>query len=125
MLPAAMVAPRSPTTWPTNAIRVSMSIGGAVSSVASSVRVAWSVVISGLPRSGIRGGCCSGVTLLGAVAVRLQRRCNLQRLARPDDNGWSAEGAVMRAREPDLTGYVDRDGVKVAYEVFGGGSTTI
>ena len=25
----------------------------------------------------------------------------------------------MRAREPDEQGYVDRDGVKVAYEVFG------
>ena len=28
----------------------------------------------------------------------------------------------MRAREPDSTGYVDRDGVKVAYEVFGDGA---
>lgn len=25
----------------------------------------------------------------------------------------------MRAREPDLEGYVGRDGVKVGYEVFG------
>src|SRR6478735_10543826 len=27
----------------------------------------------------------------------------------------------MRAREPDIAGFVDRDGVKVAYEVFGNG----
>ena len=31
----------------------------------------------------------------------------------------------MRAREPDEQGYVDRDGVKVAYESFGDGATTI
>lgn len=31
----------------------------------------------------------------------------------------------MRAREPELEGYVDRDGVKVAYEVFGDGPTTV
>jgi pimeloyl-ACP methyl ester carboxylesterase/predicted glycosyltransferase len=31
----------------------------------------------------------------------------------------------MRAREPDLSGYVDRDGVKVAYESFGEGKIAI
>ncbi len=31
----------------------------------------------------------------------------------------------MRAREPDLTGSVDRGGVEIHYEVFGGGPTTI
>ncbi len=31
----------------------------------------------------------------------------------------------MRAREPDEQGFVDRDGVKIAYEVFGDGETTI
>ncbi len=31
----------------------------------------------------------------------------------------------MRAREPDQQGYVDRDGVKLHYEVFGDGGTTI
>jgi pimeloyl-ACP methyl ester carboxylesterase/predicted glycosyltransferase len=31
----------------------------------------------------------------------------------------------MRAREPDEQGYVDRDGVRVAYEIFGHGETTI
>ena len=31
----------------------------------------------------------------------------------------------MRARYPDLTGFVERDGVKVGYEVFGGGDTTV
>ena len=31
----------------------------------------------------------------------------------------------MRAREPDHEGYVDRDGVKIAYEVFGDGPTTV
>jgi pimeloyl-ACP methyl ester carboxylesterase/predicted glycosyltransferase len=36
-----------------------------------------------------------------------------------------AEGEDMRAREPDEQGYVDRDGVKVAYESFGQGDTTV
>jgi pimeloyl-ACP methyl ester carboxylesterase len=31
----------------------------------------------------------------------------------------------MRAREPDQTGYVDRDGVKIFYEVFGDGEPTL
>ena len=31
----------------------------------------------------------------------------------------------MRAREPDKAGYVERDGVKVAYESFGDGDTTV
>jgi pimeloyl-ACP methyl ester carboxylesterase/predicted glycosyltransferase len=31
----------------------------------------------------------------------------------------------MRAREPDQQGYVERDGVKVAYEVFGEGNPTL
>jgi pimeloyl-ACP methyl ester carboxylesterase/predicted glycosyltransferase len=31
----------------------------------------------------------------------------------------------MRAREPDEQGYVDRDGVKIGYEVFGTGDTTV
>ncbi|HEY7281323.1 MAG TPA: alpha/beta hydrolase, partial [Actinomycetota bacterium] len=31
----------------------------------------------------------------------------------------------MRAREPDRDGFVERDGVKVAYEVFGAGEPTV
>ena len=31
----------------------------------------------------------------------------------------------MRAREPDQVGYVERDGVRIAYETFGEGETTI
>ena len=31
----------------------------------------------------------------------------------------------MRAREPDIEGYVDRDGVKVGYEVFGTGEPAV
>ena len=31
----------------------------------------------------------------------------------------------MRARQPDVEGYVERDGVRVGYEVFGSGSPTI
>lgn len=31
----------------------------------------------------------------------------------------------MRAREPDIEGYVDRDGVKVGYEVFGAGEPAV
>ena len=32
---------------------------------------------------------------------------------------------TMRARYPDLEGYVERDGVKTFYEVFGTGETTL
>jgi hypothetical protein len=31
----------------------------------------------------------------------------------------------MRAREPDREGYVDRDGVKLHYEVFGNAEPTV
>ena len=31
----------------------------------------------------------------------------------------------MRAREPDTAGWVVRDGVRVAYEVFGHGDPTV
>jgi pimeloyl-ACP methyl ester carboxylesterase/predicted glycosyltransferase len=31
----------------------------------------------------------------------------------------------MRARQPDLQGYVERDGVRIGYEVFGTGGTTV
>jgi pimeloyl-ACP methyl ester carboxylesterase len=31
----------------------------------------------------------------------------------------------MRAREPDIEGFIERDGVKVGYEVFGSGSPTL
>jgi pimeloyl-ACP methyl ester carboxylesterase/predicted glycosyltransferase len=31
----------------------------------------------------------------------------------------------MRAREPDEQGYIERDGAKIAYEVFGSGDTTV
>jgi hypothetical protein len=31
----------------------------------------------------------------------------------------------VRAREPDTSGYVDREGVRVYYEVFGSGSDSI
>jgi len=31
----------------------------------------------------------------------------------------------MRAREPDFEGFVDSDGVKIGYEVFGRGSPTL
>ena len=31
----------------------------------------------------------------------------------------------MRARQPDVQGLVDRDGVKIGYEVFGSGEPTV
>src|SRR6476660_9023613 len=31
----------------------------------------------------------------------------------------------MRAREPDQQGYVDRDGVKIAYDSYGDGESTV
>src|SRR4029453_11360630 len=42
------------------------------------------------------------------------------RVARP-----SRRRERMRAREPDAAGYVDLDGVKLHYEVFGDGEPTL
>src|SRR6266576_5835141 len=35
------------------------------------------------------------------------------------------EEARMRAREPDMTGFIQRDGFKIGYEVFGDGTPTL
>src|SRR4051794_30511106 len=38
----------------------------------------------------------------------------------------AAEGEpAMRARYPDRTGFIERDGVKIGYEVFGAGPRTV
>jgi hypothetical protein len=39
--------------------------------------------------------------------------------------GGTAAGGQMRARPADIVGYVDRDGVKIGYEVSGAGPDTI
>src|SRR4051812_17774502 len=106
-----MVAPRSPTNWPMNAMRASMSTGGAPASVT------WSVVsalVSGLvsmlivltpSAGGTRGGCWDRTLLppaCRAIASALQQP------------GWRVGGEArrrdqqMRAREPDDQGYVER-----------------
>ena len=36
-----------------------------------------------------------------------------------------SERQPSRAREPDLTGFAERDGVRIAYEVFGDGETSV
>ena len=100
-LPAPMVAPRSPTNWPTNAISVSMSMAGGLGLLFSVV------VMLGLPPGGIPGGCWCRTLRGGAcrpVATALQ----------------PAEGRVagMRAREPDTAGARRREGVRLAYETF-------
>src|SRR5262249_52823102 len=41
------------------------------------------------------------------------------------DRRAGLRGARMRARYPDVDGYVDRDGVKLFYEVYGEGEPTI
>src|SRR4051794_25607776 len=106
-LPAPMVAPRSPTNLPTNSISVSMSMAGV--SVFSST-----VVMSGSPLSGIPGGCRCG----HAAPHPLQTGCNGAAMT-------VSEGGSMRAREPDEQGYVERDGVRIGYERFGDGGTTV
>src|ERR1700736_6256809 len=40
---------------------------------------------------------------------------------RTTENGDSSGEAAMRARYPDAEGFIERDGVKVGYEVFGAG----
>src|SRR5436189_5830881 len=62
----------------------------------------------------------------------LQSRCNpaamgaaiLGRDVHEEAIGHAGAGA-MRARYPDTDGFVERDGVKVFYEVFGSGEPTI
>ena len=75
----------------------------------------------GLPRSVHPGGCWWAERFVGSpLQARLQRRCNPGR-------GWvraSDGGSGMRAREPDEQGYVERDGVRIAYEVVRRRATT-
>src|SRR6478672_4358012 len=62
--------------------------------------------------------------LVAGVAALLQPDCNV----RPNAvaSGCPFEGVSgMRARYPDTDGYVERDGVKVFYEVYGNGDPTI
>src|SRR5262245_45712043 len=49
-----------------------------------------------------------------------------------DGSAWLSDtsrtprrGHAMRARQPDRDGYVERDGVKVYYELFGAGKPTV
>lgn len=44
---------------------------------------------------------------------------------RPDGSGRSAPREQSRARYPDVAGFVERDGVRVAYEVYGAGEPAI
>ena len=41
------------------------------------------------------------------------------------DRGTGTEEAAMRARYPDVEGFIERDGVKVGYEVFGEGEPAV
>jgi pimeloyl-ACP methyl ester carboxylesterase/predicted glycosyltransferase len=67
--------------------------------------------------------------LRSPVAVALQSRCN-DRVLNKKGNGAATlsparEEAAVRARYPDFEGYIERDGVKVGYEVFGQGEPAI
>jgi pimeloyl-ACP methyl ester carboxylesterase/predicted glycosyltransferase len=57
------------------------------------------------------------------VAASMQSGCNV----REESTGarYRRAEAVMRARYPDQAGFIVRNGVKVAYEVFGAGSRTV
>src|ERR1700677_4143843 len=46
-------------------------------------------------------------------------------IGRTTGSGDSSGEAAMRARYPDTEGFIERDGVKVGYEVFGAGEPTI
>src|SRR6478609_8525145 len=132
-LPAEMVAPRSPTTCPTNDIRTSMSMAGglswAVSWPVSGVvccALIWSVDIW-VSLVDASGWMLVAGTLARGVAAPLQR---LSATAlQPTRRGWSQGKRrgrkAMRAREPDEQGYVDRGGVRIAYESFGDGDVTV
>ena len=50
----------------------------------------------------------------GGARTALQPRCNR-----------AGHDVPVRAREPDTAGYVDRDGVKVGFEVYGSGEPTV
>src|SRR5689334_19852063 len=100
-LPAAVVAPRSVTNLPRNSCSLPVSIA-----------------MMKLP-------LVFGMPSRPACAGALQRRCNpaatQRRRKLSGDQGRGGEGRAMRARYPDAEGFVERDGVKIAYEVFGSG----
>src|SRR6478735_1177280 len=128
-LPAEMVAPRSPTTCPTKDIRTSMSMAGGLSWPVSGVvccSLIWSVDIW-VSLVSASGWMLVAGTLVRGVAAPLQR---LSATAlQPTRRGWSQGKrrgrTAMRAREPDEQGYVDRGGVRIAYESFGDGDITV
>ena len=72
-------------------------------------------------------------SIAAAIADELRRTPDylLRRDRRCDPSRHRAQRAVlnrgndMRAREPDVEGYIERDGIKVGYEVFGSGSPTV
>jgi pimeloyl-ACP methyl ester carboxylesterase/predicted glycosyltransferase len=57
-----------------------------------------------------------------AVAATLQLGCNRHPITSGQDRHWRQR---VRARYPDVDGYIERDGIKVFYEVFGSGDTTL
>jgi pimeloyl-ACP methyl ester carboxylesterase/predicted glycosyltransferase len=59
----------------------------------------------------------------GGVAALLQPRC--KGLGHDSASRELRRSSAVRARYPDAEGYVERDGVKLFYEVFGEGATTV
>src|SRR5260370_26008355 len=59
----------------------------------------------------------------------LQWHCNRAAIparTKGGEPGYCAQGGhVMRARDPDTAGFVERDGIKVGYEVFGEGEPAV
>ena len=74
---------------------------------------------TGSHRLGDRGRAATNPRL----PLRGDRRCDPSR--HRAQRAVLNRGNDMRAREPDVEGYIERDGVKVGYEVFGSGSPTL
>ncbi len=79
---------------------------------------------SAAPSSARKRCCCWGSA---ATSCRSGRRCGASACSsgRSKRAGKDRRERTMRACEPSSDGYVERDGVKVFYEVFGEGEPTV
>src|SRR5258708_20760645 len=72
--------------------------------------------------AGPRASICSAPK---RKARRCARRCGGWATSFVSPNAPPRKGDPMRARLPDREGFAERDGVKIAYEVYGDGPDTI
>src|SRR6478735_12418591 len=82
---------------------------------------------SGSPASPTDTRICSSGWTAGSSGWKMQRTTRMSVLAPidPGIDGPAARPEQTRARYPDRQGYVERDGARLFYEVYGTGSPSV